>query len=846
MPEPQNDSNEVAGLKQRLQNLAAEKSNVELVVRMITNLSEVSGLESLVDHVLKSIMDTVGGTNIIIMYRYDEAFCYSDVFGEKKTLQSIEDELISKTFKEGCSQIVESSYNNTGMTYPIEDSQAFTWVYPLKIHSEIIGVLKIENSTISSKGISLTLPVFFNYAAQVMKNEIQNTERLQKAYDELTESTTKLQHYKDHLEELVDQRTAELQNSERKFRTLFESSSDSILLLDVEGGYIDCNPAALQMFAMPSKEALMQMSPSMLSPVYQPDGTPSAELANIEIAKALEEGVHSFEWLHRGLDGREFPCTVLATRIQMDGKVILHGTVRDITERKRSEAELEKANAYISNIIDSMPSILVGVDSGYAITLWNKEAERASGVSSEQARGQRISKIFPRLEGEIGNIQQAMDTGEVCTDLALPYEEDGRSYYENITIYPLIIDNFQTAVVRIDDVTERYELESQLNQARKMDAIGQLAGGIAHDFNNMLAAIIGASELLMYPKVGLNEIGVKYVDMIFRAAERAADLTGKLLAFGRKGKRTHEAMDVHDILTDAMVILNNTIDKRVAISLDTRADNSIVTGDNTALQNVIINMGINASHAMPNGGELQITTRNLIFNYAYCKVSPFDIAPGNYLDIMVRDTGTGIASENLDRIFEPFFTTKEQGKGTGLGLAAAFGTIQDHHGAITVYSEVGDGTVFHIYLPCAGVDVNKSQPETKVVKGAGVILLVDDEEDIRVMGESILQGMGYQVLTAANGIECVELFKKHCHSIDLVLMDMIMPVMNGEEAFRQLKQIDRHCKIVIASGFTKDDRLAELQRDGLSGFIQKPYRSVQLSQLLTEVLGQENAPGSPD
>ena len=370
-----------------------------------------------------------------------------------------------------------------------------------------------------------------------------------------------------------------------------------------------------------------------------------------------------------------------------------------------------------------------------------------------------------------------------------------------------------------------------------MASIGQLAGGIAHDFNNMLAGIMGAAQLLKSPKRNIDEKSIKFVDMILQASARAADLTAKLLAFGRKGEISSTAVDINDVIKNTIAILSKTIDRKIQISVTSKAENHIVIGDNSGLQNVLMNLGINASHAMENGGKLTFKTRNIQLNTTYCKASSFEINPGNYIEIEIQDTGHGIPPEYLTKIFEPFFTTKEQGKGTGLGLAAVYGTVQMHHGAINVYSEVGVGTVFHILLPCSGT---KFKEEEKTANnsftGSGKILLVDDEELIRITGKQLLEEMGFIVLLAKDGIEAIKMFKEEKNTIDLVIMDMIMPKMNGREAFFKLKEINENCKVIISSGFIKDEKLELLMEKGLAGFIRKPFSNLELNKILSKTM----------
>ncbi len=395
-------------------------------------------------------------------------------------------------------------------------------------------------------------------------------------------------------------------------------------------------------------------------------------------------------------------------------------------------------------------------------------------------------------------------------------------------------------IISFIDITERRKMDDLLRQSQKMDAIGQLAGGVAHDFNNMLGGIIGAAQLLQSPERNLDRTGLEFVDMILDASTQAANLTNKLLTFGRKTEISTRPVPVHDIIRDMMTLLNRTIDKRIEIHLSEKAEQSTVLGDGASLQNALLNLGINASHAMPDGGELRISTKNIFLDDYYCRSVPFEISPGNFIEIEVRDTGTGIPPERIGKIFEPFYTTKKQGKGTGLGLSTVYATIENHRGAINVYSEEGEGTVFHLYLPCSEDSPVSSSPKDISFSGKGHILLADDEELIRRTGKEILKGMGFSVTLASNGREVVELFKERHALIDLVIMDMLMPEMNGSDAFFKMKEIDGACKVIISSGFTKDENIRKMKEAGLAGFIQKPFMYGELSRLLRDILAAED------
>lgn len=510
----------------------------------------------------------------------------------------------------------------------------------------------------------------------------------------------------------------------------------------------------------------------------------------------------------------------------------------EISERVAVEDEILQLRNYLSNIIDSMPSVLIGVDADVKVTQWNKKAEEITGVSAFEAIGRTITDVYPEIKPEMNSIVESISIRELRRTQNKPHWYESGVKYEDVTIYPLLANESEDegAVIRIEDVTDEHEMERKMHHSHKMDAIGQLAGGVAHDFNNMLAGIIGAAQMLQPPMRELDKDAAEFVEMILKAAKRAADLTAKLLTFSRKGEDAFVAMDVHQVLDDTFAILKMTIDKKITISVEQNAENYMVEGDHTAIQNVLMNLSINASHAMPDGGDISLKTSNLTLDDNYCDNSPFDIEPGGFIEVEVRDTGCGISAEDIKKIFEPFFTTKKQGKGTGLGLAAVYGVVQDHQGAIVVYSEVGEGAVFHLYLPCSEEVAVEENVNCDIVHGVGLILLVDDEEIIRITGKHMLEDMGYEVILVENGLEAIDVFEQKHGDIDLVIMDMIMPEINGREAFDQMRKIDGNCKVIISSGFTKGENLDEMRDAGLAGFINKPFRNYELSQLISTIL----------
>lgn len=509
----------------------------------------------------------------------------------------------------------------------------------------------------------------------------------------------------------------------------------------------------------------------------------------------------------------------------------------EITERKKIEEELQKARDYIGSVIESMPSVLIGVDVDGIVTQWNSKAVELTEIPQSSAVGQALHELLPFSDIDLFSIQSAIHKG-IVQYYPQQLNSDGNTLsYSDITIYPLKAQEEMGAVIRIDDVTDKTMLEEQLVQAQKMDAIGHLAGGIAHDFNNMLAGITGAASLLQTMLKEEDKNSQKYLNLILDASSKAADLTSKLLTFGRKRNITAAAVDVHELITGTLALLERTLDRKIVIQKDCCAESSVFSGDYSSVQNALMNLAINSSHAMKDGGTLAVRTRNLFLDEYYCKISPFELFPGNYIDIEVSDTGTGIPAESLGKIFEPFYTTKEHGSGTGLGLSSVYGTMQNHKGAVLVESELGQGTVFHLYFPCSSQDVTDKQINHKAVeKGSGTILLVDDEKIIRMTVEPLLTKLGYKVFLAEDGLEGLEIFKKEKDKISIVISDMIMPRMNGRELFYEIRKISPSCPFIISSGFTRDENLSEMREDGLSGFIQKPFLADELADQLDKIL----------
>ena len=379
------------------------------------------------------------------------------------------------------------------------------------------------------------------------------------------------------------------------------------------------------------------------------------------------------------------------------------------------------------------------------------------------------------------------------------------------------------------------------DHALKMEAIGRLAGGIAHDFNNILTAIQGNAELLQMD--GFCQ--VERDDMLMQimvAARRAAELTKQLLDFARKGTFQIVAVDTTTIIEQTVALLSHSIDKRIDIELDLQADPPAVLADPSQIESALVNLGMNACDAMPNGGVLTFATRNIVLDEESCVNYAGEMTPGPYVEVCVCDTGSGMDSETRSRIFEPFFTTKEVGKGTGLGLASVYGCIKSHYGSIQVDSHPGQGTTFRVLLHAAeAACVSGDGPACQnVIRGMGHVLVVDDEGIVREFVATALQKLGYSVSLCVDGAEAVEYFKD-CHKdIDLVILDLIMPILNGPDTFRELKAIDPDVKVLISSGFSQNETTNDLIDEGALGLLSKPFRINQLAQMVAKHFADTN------
>ncbi|MDQ6965456.1 MAG: response regulator [Mariprofundaceae bacterium] len=628
--------------------------------------------------------------------------------------------------------------------------------------------------------------------------------------------------------------------SETKYRTLFEASGDAIILLD-EQVFIDCNPAALTMFGCSTRDDFLGKHPAAWSPRLQPGDIQSQQLADEHISRALAQGSNRFEWLHRRLDDSEFPAEVSLTTMELDGNTVLQAIVRDISERKSYEDQLRKLSCCVEQ---SGEAILI-TDRQGTIEYVNPSFTRLTGYLSQEAIGQNPN-ILNSGNHDSAFYQQMWQTitaGRAWQGKVIDRRKDGSFYPSFLTISPIHDQSdsdapFTHFVGIQSDLTQIEDVEARFQQAQKMEAVGTLVGGIAHDFNNVLAGITGNIYLAKAVVHTVPE-AISMLDDAEALGFRAADMISRLLAFSRKSAISMKAIPLTAYLKETMKLLSVSVPESIRLDLHICSDDMQVYGDSTQIHQMLMNLINNASDALEDveSPTISISLEAFTADEAFVSERTYHINGRDFALISVSDNGCGVQADQIGHLFEPFFTTKELGKGTGLGLAMVYGAVKSHHGFVEVESDPGKGTRFHVYLPIlatqAVADVKQSRSP---VDGKGeCILLVDDEKTILEVNRDVLIRLGYKVLTAANGQEAVALFNAQAESIDLVILDVIMPVMGGLSAYHQMRRIAPDIRVLFSTGYDREQSLADIANEDI---LSKPISIAEMSHAIRRKLDE--------
>jgi two-component system cell cycle sensor histidine kinase/response regulator CckA len=507
-------------------------------------------------------------------------------------------------------------------------------------------------------------------------------------------------------------------------------------------------------------------------------------------------------------------------------------------EHKRAEEALRESEEKYRTVLEAAPDPVVVYNMEGKVIYLNPAFTRVFGWTPEELLGRKIGYVPEENWPETQTMIDRVIAGESLSGIRSRRYTKQRAILDVSISVATYLNRDGTpagSVHTLRDTTEQRQLEAQLRQAAKMEAIGTLAGGIAHDFNNLLMGIQGNVSLLLMDIDPTNS-NYKRLKKIEKQIKAGANLTSHLLGYARKGRYEVKPLDANQLVEETSDAFGRT-KKEITIHRELAENLFPIKADKGQIEQVLWNLCVNASDAMPGGGDLMLKTMNISHKDMGGKL--YVPRPGNYILLEVTDTGAGMNKETIERIFEPFFTTKEMGHGTGLGLASAYGIIKGHGGYIDVDSRKGHGTTFRIYLPASEKEARKSVRTERSIKGAGTVLLVDDEQIILEVGQELLEAMGYRVLVAIDGKEAIEVYKKNRDEIDLVVLDMVMPKMGGGNAYDRMKEINPDMKALLSSGFSIDGEATEILERGCDGFIQKPFTMKALSEKIEEILDKK-------
>ncbi len=509
------------------------------------------------------------------------------------------------------------------------------------------------------------------------------------------------------------------------------------------------------------------------------------------------------------------------------------GTIALAIERRRSEDFLRKSEAIFRSLFSNnpLPTWLLDRESRHFLQV-NRAAIEQYGYSEEEFLGMRASTVEAEEE------RTSTAPAAPASGLRKHRRKDGKIISVEMSSHDLEFGGRPALLVVARDTTEHRLLEEQLRQAQKMEAVGRLAGGVAHDFNNLLMVIKGHTELLLASPEA-SEKASRKIQQIDRAADRAASLTRQLLAFSRMQVLQPRVMNINEIVEEMGKLLPRLIGEDVELVIRTEPELGRIRADASQMEQIIMNLAVNSRDAMPTGGRLIIETSNVDLDEAYSTKHPV-VQPGRFVVLAVTDTGTGMDAETQAHIFEPFYTTKEQGKGTGLGLATVYGVVKQSGGFIWVYSEVGKGTCFKIYLPRVDQMAEKSvqgQSFAEIPRGTETVLLAEDEQDVREVAREFLESAGYTVIEACNGNDAIRLAQEHAGTIDLLVTDMVMPGMTGKELASRLKEMHAVSRVVYMSGYTEQASIESNQaEESSSRLLTKPFSRAAILRTARELL----------
>jgi two-component system cell cycle sensor histidine kinase/response regulator CckA len=632
----------------------------------------------------------------------------------------------------------------------------------------------------------------------------------------------------------TQQRKAEkaLRESEEKYRNILESMEEGYWECDLAGNFTFLNEAICRIQGYPRDE-LMGMNNRTYSSPHE-----AKRIYGIfkEVYRTgVSAKVFDYEIIVKDGDKRIIELSASLLRNGSGDPIGFRGITRDVTEKRMAERALRESEEKYRLLVENASEAIYITQDGM-VKFPNPRTMALTGYSADElAQMPFLSLVHPKDRDEVREPQDG-ETEWECGPGTFSFRIHSKqceTLWVELTALAITWEGRPATLNFLRDVTPQKRMEVQLLQARKMEAIGTLAGGIAHDFNNLLMGIQGNTSLMLLD-VATGHPHYQNLKSIEKMVQHGSGLTKQLLGVARGGKYEVKTTDLNQLIEAGADLFGRT---RKEISIHRRLQENLwpVEVDGGQIEQVLLNLYVNAWHAMPEGGELYIETKNLILDQE--KMTPYGLKSGRFVRVSVTDTGIGMDETTLKRVFDPFFTTKEMGRGTGLGLASAYGIIRNHNGIINVYSEKGEGTTFNIYLPASDKQIQEKTVSVEaILKGTETILFVDDEEAILQIGKQILERLGYHVVEATSGPEAIEILQKDRERFHLVILDMIMPGMSGGETYDHLRKIDPNVKVLLSSGYSINGQAKKILERGCKGFIQKPYNLRDLSKRVRQIL----------
>ncbi len=634
------------------------------------------------------------------------------------------------------------------------------------------------------------------------------------------------------------QRAEQLKENEEKFRLISEQSLLGIAIIQ-DGMPIYFNKAALDIGEYTLEELAQWSLDQFVAAIYPDDRAFVLEQAQKKLS-GDPQVIPSYSFRVITKTGKIKWLEIYSKTVRYHGKNADLVTLIDVTDRHESQ----EAQKRLATAVEQTAEAIVITDKEGNIQYFNPAFERISGCCRNGITGKKLSPLGCSDYNEAFRKQLwgTLARGDVWNGRLASRKKDGSIYFEETTIAPVRNDGGEIAnfVAVKRDVTSEVLLEKQLFYAQKMEAVGTLAGGIAHDFNNLLTVVLGYSDYLLMDE-SLGEPVRADLSRISEAAKKGAELVRSLLTFSRKVEPRLTPMNLNQQVEQVKNLLLRTLPKMITIAVSLEEGLAATTyADPAQIQQVLMNLAVNARDAMPNGGKLAIQTAGIVLDEKFCR-SHLGARTGRYVMLSVSDAGRGMNKEVLDHIFEPFYTTKEMGRGTGLGLAVTYGIVKQHGGYIECESKPGEGSTFRVYLPAVDTDAAEglTHQKTAVQVGTETVLLVDDEDLVRDLARTILVRAGYEVITTTNGREALELYKTDADRVSLVILDLIMPEMGGAECLRELMIIDPDAKVLIASGYSADNAMTAELDLSVKGFVWKPYNVKQFLHAVRHALDVE-------